>query len=192
MNVRKLAVNLVLLVIVVAMSFYLYKIIQDPIAFDNARKKRREAAIERLRLVKEAQFAYKDKTGGFAKTWDNLLNTIKYDSIAVVSIIGNPDDLAEDSTAVVIYDTSYALIFDKYFDKDFPIDSLPYVPYTGGEKFKIDAGVIEISQARIKVPVFEVSVNEEVLLKGLNKEYIDKSKDLTLGSMTEGNYNGNW
>ena len=92
MNAGKLVLNLVLLVIVVAMSFYLYKIIQDPIAFDNARKKRREAAIERLRLVKEAQFAYKDKTGGFAKTWDDLLNTIKYDSIAVVSIIGNPDD----------------------------------------------------------------------------------------------------
>lgn len=192
MNVRKLALNLVLLVIVLAMSFYLYKIIQDPIAFDNARTKRRDAAITRLLQVKEAQFAYKDKTGGFAKNWDALLNTIKNDSIAVISIIGNPDDLAEDSTAVVIYDTTYALIFDKYFDADFPIDSLPYVPYTGGEKFKIDAGVIEISQARIKVPVFEVSVTEEVLLKGLNPEFIDKSKDLTLGSMTEGTYNGNW
>lgn len=192
MNVGKLVLNLVLLVIVVAMSFYLYKIIQDPIAFDKARTKRRDAAIERLGQVKAAQFAYKDKTGGFAKNWDALLNTIKYDSIAVISIEGNPDDLAEDSTAVVIYDTSYAPIFDKYFSADFPIDSLPYVPYTGGEKFKIDAGVIEVSSARIKIPVFEVSVSEEVLLKGLNPEFIDKSKDLVLGSMTEGTYNGNW
>lgn len=192
MNVRKLVVNLVLLVVVAAMSFYLYKIIQDPIAFENARNKRRDAAIERLGQIKAAQFAYKDKTGGFAKNWDALVNTIKYDSIAVISIIGNPDDLAEDSTAVVIYDTAYAPIFSKYFNADFPVDSLPYVPYTGGSKFNINAGVIEISSSRIEIPVFEVSVTEEVLLKGLNEEFIDKSKDLVLGSMTEGTYNGNW
>lgn len=186
----KLIINTVLALVIVGMAYFLFRIIQDPIVFDRAKTKRFEATKERLREVKKAQMAYRDLTGGFAKSWDALIGAIKNDSIMKVKIIGNPDLAAEDSTVVVIRDTTYVPMLTEYFSADYPVDSLQYVPYTNGKKFKIDAGKITIS--RVEVPVFEVKIEEKVLLEGLNPDYINPYYELGVGSMTEANYNGNW
>lgn len=192
MNTGKLVLNIILGLAVIALTFYLYKIIQDPIQFEKSKTKRYDKAIERLEVVKRAQFAYKDKTGKFAQNWNALITTLKNDSIAEVKITGNPDDLEADSTLVVTYDTTMISLKDKYFSDGYPLDSIQYIPYSGGKTFNINAGEIEVGAARIKVPVFEVSVDEETLLSGLSEDYMDRSKTLQLGSMSEATYNGNW
>lgn len=186
----KLIINTVLALVIVGMAYFLFRIIQDPIVFERGKTQRFEATKERLREVKRAQMAYRDLTGGFAKTWEDLIGSIKNDSIMKIKITGNPDLAAEDSTEVVIRDTMFVPMLTEYFSADYPIDSLQYIPFSNGKKFSIDAGKITVS--RVEVPVFEVKVEEKVLLEGLNPGYIDPYNTLAVGSMTEASYNGNW
>jgi organic radical activating enzyme len=86
--------------------------------------------------------------------------------------------------------------------KNFNPDSLCYVPYTNGAKFKMGASSITTSSGLV-IPVFEARVENRVYLKGLdNQERINMDKlaetlgrypGLKVGSLEEANNNaGNW
>ena len=72
------------------------------------------------------------------------------------------------------------------------IKQLQYIPYTENKSYEIDAGSIE--KGKVIVRVFEVSVQYEDVLIGLdaeNKKY-DLQDHLKVGSMSEASLNGNW
>ena len=69
------------------------------------------------------------------------------------------------------------------------------------EKFKLQTGVI--NQNNINIPVFEASVEKDILLYDQDKNLVKKEKEvvsvegvngptLKVGSMEEVNTNGNW
>jgi len=169
-----LVLRIVLVVAVVGLGFWLYRIIKDPIEAQNRAEKRKGIVIQRLKQVREAQFAYKDIHGKYADNWDSLMNTVKNGKFTLVKTIGDPND----TTIQVQRDTSYVPVADSLF-ANYTVDSLPYAPLTG-KKFKIDADVID--QRGVSVPVFEVKDVQE----------ITPGKTLTLGSLSEANINGNW
>ena len=194
MNV-KLISNIVLTIVVVALSFWLYKIIREPIVFEREKKVRFDKTIERLKQVRTAQLAYKDAKGKFAKSFDELIKGIKYDSLTVIKAIGEvPDSLTEAQAVergIVIRDTFYEPLLGRTFPQgNVDIDSLQYIPYSNGTKFNIDAG--EIKKNNVMIQVFEVSAPEPEVLKGLNEKYIDQNHEIRVGSMTEATYTGNW
>lgn len=191
MSTGKLILNIILGIGVVALTFLLYKSIEEPISVENARGKRTSATFERLLEIKKAQMAYLEAKGQFAGSFDSLVYVIKHDSVPEIKIVGNPDLLEEDSTAVVTYDTSYVRLIVKAFnDPNYKLDSLKYIPYTGGKQFELKAGTIE--ELGRKVPVFEASVNETVMLHDQVQKYVDKERVWKVGSMTEARYDGNW
>ena len=71
-------------------------------------------------------------------------------------------------------------ILDSLFTKQYPIDSLAYVPPINKVKFELRAGVI--NKSKIDVPVFEAK----------DPKPYDITKPLVIGSMIEANLNGNW
>lgn len=191
MSIGKLILNIVLAISVLALTFLLYKSIEEPISVEKARSKRTPATFERLLEIKKAQMAYLEAKGKFAGSFDSLVYVIKNDSVPEIKIIGNPDLLEADSTAVVTYDTSYVRLIVKAFNNpNYSLDSLKYIPYTGGKQFELKAGTIE--ELGRKVPVFEASVNETVMLHDQVQKYVDKEKVWKVGSMTEARYDGNW
>ena len=78
------------------------------------------------------------------------------------------------------------------FADGFSADSLKYIPFAGGDEFKIQAGVIE--KNKVKVNVFEVSTTLEKAFRGLeSKNEAVKLTDLIkVGSMNEPITTGNW
>lgn len=186
----KIIFNGLLWAIIAGLIYYLYTIIQEPIIFEREKKIRRTAVIERLKDIRSAQIAYKDKYGKFAGNFDSLITALKNDSFPQVKIIGNPDD----TTQVVSYDTTFIPLYQHAsFRENYPLDSLRYIPFSGGEQFKLEAG--EIVKNNIKLQVFEASAAEPIYLKDLVQEYdkyIDDKAVLSVGSMTEGNLSGNW
>ncbi len=90
---------------------------------------------------------------------------------------------------------------DSLYGKNFPVDSLRYVPFTKGEEFKMKAGEY-VTPSKLTVKVVEVSVPYSVLLKGLDPQLIVNAADekqkitnypgLKFGSMNEGTLTGNW
>jgi hypothetical protein len=204
------AIKVILLVVIVVLSYYLYQSIMEPIRFNREKAKREKAAIERLKDIRKAEVAYKAKYGRYTGSFDTLIHFVKYDSFPLVRAIGSiPDSLYGEITeleaikrGIIIRDTSYVPVLDSLFGKSFPIDSIRYVPYCDTAQFFLGAGTIETA-SKVKVQVFEAHVLNDVLLHGLprqlivnynaRREKIVGFKGLKVGSLTESTNNaGNW
>lgn len=193
---------LVLAVVAGWLAYVLYDSIMDPIRFDNLKEVRYNAAIAKLKDIRTAQVAYRSENKKYASTFDSLINFLKTGNFQVIRQIGSLDDSAAVAEGRVRRDTIVVSVRDSLF-RGINVDSLRYVPFTShGEEFTLDAGDLRTA-SKVVVPVFEVSVTNNVLLNGLDKQYIININDmasqvgkfpgLRVGSMTEATNNaGNW
>ena len=85
--------------------------------------------------------------------------------------------------------------------EDFCIDSLAYIPFSGGQKVEMEAIIKPVSG--VQVPLFEARMPYRALLKGMDnqlrinldsdRENQNKYVGLQVGSVTAPNNNaGNW
>jgi len=186
MKYVKIALNILLTIGVMLLAYELYAIINEPIQFEKEKKVREKVVIQKLKDIREAQLTYREVHGKFTDNWNKLIHAIKNDSIMEVKIIGNPDD----TTQGTYYDTLYQPILTELFSKDYPIGQIRYIPFSEGEEFQLKSDQILVN--RVKIPVFKASAPDKQWLKGLNPKYIDPTHALTVGSLTEARYTGNW
>ncbi len=202
----KKVLQVILLAVIVILGFLIVKSIQKPIEFNKERKKRYEAAIERLKDIRKAEVAYKTEKGKYTGNFDSLIHFIKYDSVSVEKIVGEYPDSLDQTEALkkglAKIEKTKISTKDSLFSDNYSIDSLKYVPYTKGDTFKLGAGEV-MTGSNVKVKVFEAAVKNEVLLKGLDKQLVINFTDeweqitgypgLKVGSLTEATNNaGNW
>lgn len=203
-------IKILLGVAIIIIGYLLIESIMQPIRFNSEKKKRETVAIQNLKDIRTAEVAYKAKYGRYTGSFDTLMNFVKFDSFPIVKAIGSISDslweagVTEEEAlemGIIIRDTSYVSVIDSIFSKDYPIDSLKYVPYSNKEFF-LDAAKIETA-SKVKVNVFEAHVLNDILLHGLNKQLIinynaEREKitgfeGLKVGSLKEATNNaGNW
>ena len=167
--------------------------------------------INNLKDIRTAQVAYKSVNDKFTGSFDTLIDFVKNDSLKLVKKEGSLSDslLAEGWTeekalevGMIKRDTILVSVLDSLFGKQYYIDSLRFIPFTGDEEFVMGAGIVETGSG-VKVHVFEAKVHNNVYLNGLEQQEIDNRSDKTLklerypgikvGSLTETNNNaGNW
>ncbi len=207
----KTVINIILFLVIVTLSYFLWESIAEPIRFEKAKKVRYDATIQRLKDIRTAEIAYLAVNGKFTGDFDTLINFIKNDSIPVVKAIGSvPDTLTEEKAlemGIISRDTIRVSTLDSLYDPGFAPDSLRFVPFTNGAQFTLGAKVLEIGSKvgsnTLKVPVFEAKVPNRVLLKGLNEQLrinlddemlkMDKYPGLKVGSLEQNiNNAGNW
>lgn len=204
------AIQIVLTIAVVILGYLLYESIMQPIRFNREKEKRYEKTIERLKAIRTAQVAFKVENGRYTQSFDSLINFIKNGNFRVVKKYGMLSDsllqagMTEKEAlkkGIIRRDTVLVPILDSLFGKNYPIDSIRYVPFTNGVEFKMGTSMIETG--KVKVNVFEASVENNVLLNGLDRQLIinlnDERKKMTgfpglrVGSLQEANNNaGNW
>lgn len=206
----KTGIQIGLAVLIVVLTFALFRSIQKPIQFEKQKKVRYDAVIQKLKDIRTAQIAFKDVNERFTGDFDSLINFVKYDSFPMVKAIGRiPDELVDSlgvkkaelealKRGLISRDTVKIGILDSLFSTDYAIDSLRYIPYGNGEEFKLGAGVVETG-SKVKVQVFEASAENFVILNGLDRQLIINLNDgkdfpgLKVGSLTEATNNaGNW
>ena len=183
----KLIVSVLLWAAVIGMGYWLYRVIQEPIEFKAEYEKRRSATVNRLIDVRSAQSLYLDANDTYANQWDDLINSIKFDSLMVIKTFGDPDD----TTIVTTFDTSFIMLRDTLNlvgTKD--LDSLKVIPFSGGEIFELESDILV--QQRVKIPVYQVKAFKSQYLKGLNKDLVATKRDLTLGSLSRPSDAGSW
>ncbi len=191
----KTAIQLGLLIIAGVIAYFIYDGIQNKIDFRNIAESRREVVQSRLLEVVTAQRQFKSEKGRYSPSFDELINFLKNDSLTIVKAIGNvPDSLTEIQAVeqgIVIRDTSLIPAIT-IFPEGFAVDSLRIVPFSSGEEFKMNAGVIE--KNKVNVNVFEASTKLENVYKDLNtkNENIDLNDLLKVGSMIDPITTGNW
>ncbi len=210
----KALIQIVLAIAILVLGYLIVQSIMNPIRFNQEREKRENATIQRLVDIRTAQVAFKAENGRYTGSFDSLIDFVKYDSFSVVKSIGSiPDSLYDALGArkaemealkmgMITRDTIKVSVLDSLFDHHYPIDSLRYVPYTGGKQFFLGRAVIETGSG-VKVEVFEANVLNDVLLKGLDPQLIINYNEerlkitdfpgLRLGSLKEPTNNaGNW
>jgi len=187
MSIIRIILNVLLVAIVAFLGWKLVNDIKGPIAYEDERKIRLEAAVVKLKEIRKAQIMYKRKYASYIGDLDTLKQFIMNDSVMIINQIGDPND----STVVVKKDTAWVMVLDSLYktDKNKPKE-LDIVPFSGGEKFMADAG--EITKNKVKVKVFKAWSTLETVYKGLNRQYFDPKKELYVGSMEDATTSGSW
>ena len=93
-------INLVLILITLILTYWLYSSIREPIAFHAERDKRKDAVVAVLKKIQVAQDVYRMVTGKYAANFDSLSSVLKNGKIEVAkSLISQGIDLSIVSAA---------------------------------------------------------------------------------------------
>jgi len=192
----KTAIQIVLALVIVVLVYLIYDSIMEPVRFNREAARREARIIERLKDIRTIQVAHRTRYGKFLGDLDSLVSFVKYDSIAILRAIGTvPDTLTEAEAVrlgIVQRDTFWMPAKDTIFVRSlYPIDSLPYIPYSGGQRFTLAASMIE--RGLVQLPVFEAFALPEQYVKDLQyKIYYTRMDGLKVGSLIEASIDGNW
>ena len=224
----KIVLEILLLIGIVALVYAIYSSIMRPVNFNKQKEKREAVGIQRLKDIRTLQVAYKSVNGKFVSTVDSLKKFYEEGKMAVVMQIGSADDSiawahtekikkanrkitpekllemynAGDKNLVFSVVTQIP-VKDTLFQRreDFCIDSLAYIPFSGGAPVEMDADVRMVSG--VPVPLFEAKMPYKLLLKGMDNQLRinldsdrrdqNKYEGLQVGSLVAPNNNaGNW
>ncbi len=202
----KTVIQIVLAIIIVVLTYFIYEGVMTPIRFDKEKAIRYAHVIQRLKDIRTAQIVYKDQFGKYTGSFDTLINFVKTGQMKLVKSIGqiDEDSLSNMTEAeavkkgLIIRDTILMAVADTLFPKGYAIDSLRYIPFTQNKEFKMGAGTV-LTASKVKVKVFEAKAFNVDILHGLDPQLIinlndtDKFPGLMVGSLEEANNNaGNW
>jgi len=207
----KLAIQIVLWLVAGVLVYLIYDSINGPIKFNKLKEERYAKVIERMKDIRDAELAYKDVTGRFTGSFDELIAFI---DTAQFTITQRRDTTVLDVEMtkaygvdqykeLVLIDTlGYRSVKDSLFKESESYREMMWVPTTNKtEKFELDAGFI--TKSNNKIPVFEAKVAKEVILKDQPQELVMQEKQIVsadavngeyirVGSMEEIDTNGNW
>ena len=224
----KVIVEVVLLFAIVGLTYAIVRSIMKPVEFNKQVAFRSELAIQRLKDIRTLQVAYKSETGKFLSTVDSLKDFYNNGKISVVMQIGSLDDslavvhterikkknrkitpqqmyqmyLDGDNLLIFSIENKIAVKDTLFKDRsDFCVDSLAFIPYSGGDSVILAAVTRQVSG--VQVPLFEAKMPYKLLLKGLDNqlrinldhEKMDQNRyvGLQVGSIDAPNNNaGNW
>lgn len=203
---KKSLIQIALGILIVVMFYLLVESIEEPIRFKKEQTHRYNVVIQNLKDIRTAQMAYKDVYGKFTGSFDTLEYFVKHDSLPLVFKKGEiPEDLLGQISereaiekGMIIRDTIRINVMDSIFPANYRIDSLRYIPFTGGRTFTMKASEVSTGSG-LKVKVFEAKAPSKYILRGLDEQMIINMNDgmeypgLRVGSLTEANNAaGNW
>lgn len=192
----KIVINIVLVVAAAVLAYMIYDGVQNKIEFKKKAKERREVVQERLLNIVTAQKEFKTQKGKYASNFAELEHFLKSDSLRIVKAIGTvPDSLTEAEAVeqgIVVRDTNLVPAITIFEGTDVVVDSLKYIPFSGGNTFKLQADVIE--KNKVNVNVFEASAKFADVYRGMatKNENVELDDEIKVGSLTEPITSGNW
>lgn len=198
----KKAVQIFLLLLIVFLGYLITVSINQPIKFKNEKERRDNKTIQRLKDIRTAEVAFKSKYDRYTGSFDTLINFATRDSFIVVKQIGSEEDSVAVARKMIVREKIKISVRDSLFKK-IDVDSLRFVPYTGGRnQFELAAGVLETA-SKVKVKVFECKVPYDILYWGMDhqqvvnltndKKDLDQYPGLMVGSLKAATNNaGNW
>ena len=165
-------IQILLIVVAIAFTYFIYKGIQKPIEFEKVKDDRYEATIEKLKDIRKAQLAYKDVYGRFTGSWDTLIDFIKNDSVRNVRKIGELSDSMIEAKiterravqmGLIIRDTVKVSVKDALFPPNFEPEQLRYIPVPDTTaEFMMGQNMV-ITGSGIQVPVFEAKAHNNII-----------------------------
>jgi len=198
-HMKKILIQVVLLVVIIALGYFVVESIMEPVRFDKERRERQKVVVEKLKDIRSSQLIFKRVNGSYANDFDTLIKFVTVAEIPLVKMIPDPEDTTFTKT---INDTvGYIKVADTLFaNKRYTIGELSLIPYSEGEEFEMSSDTIE--RGGVEVFVFEAKAPFTALMKGMDEqtvlniiakaEDLEKYPGLKVGSLTEPSTDGNW
>jgi hypothetical protein len=200
MNWKYTIIKILLAIVIVILVYLVVDSILKPMRFNKDVEIRSEAVIKNLIDLRNSQQFFKQFNNKYASDFDTLIMFLDSSEIPIVNKIPDPTDTTFTKT---INDTvGFVRVADSLFHtrRGFTLDSLRYIPFSGGKEFQIEAGIIE--RGGVSVPVYEIKAPYGIFLVGLDNQYIinlikarediERYPGLKVGSMIEPSTDGNW
>lgn len=177
----------------VGMAYLDYHSIDSRLDYLKKKDKIASHVIQRLKDIRTAEVAFHDAHGRYTANWDTLENFVLTGEIPIIQAYGEKPDTLSESEALeldlIVRDTVYQSVLESEFLSEvakrqrshpFYVDSLRYVPFSGGNTFNLQSGHILDPSGR-KTAVFKVEDPEPFAEPALQ-----------VGSMEKVTVNGNW
>lgn len=212
-NVMNYLLKALLIASAVVLAWMSYQSVMTPIEFNETKEFREKQVVARLIDIRTAETEYRNLTGDYTASLDTLINWVKTENAKIVLKEGVLTDkqLEEGMTekeavklGLIKRDTTYVPMIESLFGKDYPIDSLRYIPFSSPrQEFELEKAEIVTGSAGIKVKVMCAKAPYAAYLSDLNKqelinltettEKLEKYPGLKFGDVEEANNNaGNW
>lgn len=211
-NVMNYLLKALLIASAVVLAWMSYQSVMTPIEFNETREFREKQVVARLIDIRTAETEYRNLTGDYTASLDTLINWVKTENAKIVLKEGVLTDkqLEEGMTekeavkkGLIKRDTTYVPMIESLFSKDYPIDSLRYIPFSNGQEFELEKAEIVTGSAGIKVKVMCAKAPFTSYLSDLDKqelinliettEKLEKYPGMKFGDIEEANNNaGNW
>jgi hypothetical protein len=196
-------------VVFISLAIFIgYKInfeIQKPIAFNKEKKIRYAKVIKALKVLRDAEVAYKKVTGYYTSNGNSLISFIDTAQFALTQTRNVPKTitvrggLTKEIEERVVDTVGYEPVKASFAGSDYK--NMLNIPGTD-EKFKIELGEIEKIQG-VVASVFEIKVDKGLILEGLDYNLVNQEKEaiggeevrgefLRVGSLNEVSEDGNW
>ncbi len=198
----KILIQVALTAVVLVLAYLVFDSIMRPLRFNEETQRREKVAIERLKALRTLEVAYKEENGVFVQSLDSLLDFYYNGEVTIVKQIGSFDDSLAVAQNLVRRDTLRVPVKEAILtDLSFPVDSIIYIPFSGGRLIEVNTVVRKVSG--IDVPLFEANIHYDFLLSGLDRqlvinfkeeqESLERYKGIKVGSIERPNNNaGNW
>ena len=228
-QIWKIVAEVILLLAIVGLVLAIYNSIMKPVNFDKQKDQRKAVAVQRLKDVRTLQVAFKSVNGKYTASMDSLAMFYNEGKMKIIMQVGSEDDsvavahtqdvkkkLGKKATGNELYNLYLAgdkdLVFsvetaipvkDTLFLRrsDFCVDSLKYIPFSGGQLTEMEA--VNRMVSGVNVPLFEARMPWKAILKGMDNQLrinldaaekdMNKYPGLQVGSISAPNNNaGNW
>jgi len=196
------------IILLAASAFLAYKIyygIMAPIKFNKEKQKRYAKVIKNLKIIRDAEIAYKQVTGNYTADKQGLVKFIDTAKFAltetknIVETVHTGGGITKEVEKKVIDTIGYEPVLKKFKNKDYK--NMFKVPGTDKE-FELAVGKVEKVPGLV-VPVFEAKIDKESILKGMDKHLIKQELEaietdqikgayVSIGSLEDVTTGGNW
>lgn len=205
------ALSIVLWPVIIVLAYFVIDSPLEKVRFEQDKKQREEAVVQKLIDIRTAQVKYKEKYGCYTAGFDTLITFVKTDSLPNVLKEGYLTDsmveagMTEEKAVklgIIIRDTSYVPALTAIFGENYPIEDLGHIPFTEADTFEMGAKTV-YTASNVPIKVFEAKVPYEIYMNGLDEQEIENMQALAIkyerypglkvGSLEEANNNaGNW
>lgn len=202
-------VSVVLILLAAFLVYKIYNGVMGPINFNKEKTVRFSKVIKSLKIIRDAEIAYKEVNGVYSKDKAGLISFIDTaqraivetrDTVVKVNKGTKWQPLMVDVEKKVTDTIGYEPILTEFKDRDYK--NMFKVPGLDGKEFELEIGEVE-KVAGLKVSVFEARTDKESILKGMDKSLVKQEKEaittdqikgefVSVGSLNEVTTGGNW
>ena len=193
----KIIVEVLLALLACGLVYLIVRSVSKPVEFKKEQARREQVGIQCLKDIRTLQVAFKGVYNRYTPSVDSLIQFYNDGKMEIVMQIGSNDDsLAVVNTAAIkkknrkitpeqLYQlylngeknlvfniTTPIAVKDTLFNdrEDFVVDSLAYIPFSGGAKVEMESIIKSVSG--VQVPLFEARMPYKALLRGMDYQLI--------------------